>query len=864
MKKIFINVTVAITIVANSLSYIVVQAKTTNDSEDLKKQNILNEFKANKDKSNYKKNEIIVKVKDKNNLKSIQSSDIKTEKDLSEDMILISFDESKEDMEQVLTKLNEQVGIEYAEPNYRRELTKSPLTEPYADQLWGLKNNTNPGIDINVVNVWNRTLGSRDVVVGILDSGIEYDHEDLTENIWTNSKEIPDNGIDDDGNGYIDDYYGWDFLYKDNNPRDFDGHGTHVSGTIAAAQNDLGVVGVAPNVKVMSLRVGEGRWIYTSETIEAIKYATNKGVRIFNCSYGSDKFSQAEFDIIKNSNALFLAAAGNGDANGNGLNNDVTSVYPANYELNNIISVASINEEGNLSKFSNYGAKTVDIAAPGEHIGSTIPYNSEYGYYATMSGTSMATPHVTGVAALLLSYNPNASISDLRSYLLNGAHKLTSLNGKVGTGGIIDATASLVAMDPSVGALTNIGLNMNNLTLKKGAQYKLTETITPTNSIYKDVKWTSSNSNIVVVDDTGKVSALNEGNAVITVQSAYNNKIMASCNINVSKYDTAIYRNGDTFTLKVYTPEVLNQYADAYFIKPNGKEQRISLVPDSSNGYYYNEFNVTEDEGYYDEINPVLDYGTWELKNISLSYGNTYYNEKYYEKSNTIKTWNFDRSKFTIESLDNKIIDNTNDLSNNSKQKTNNDITELKSVVVSKKDVYNKEVVQLRFYAKDTSGIGEGSGLYMYDPLGNEVYFNLESNQREGYYYVDIYIGSDYNSKYYNSIDPQSKSGVWTVKQLMARDVNEEYTVYTSEEPEYEGDIKYNFNNASFNVRSYQNTAKTTDVNGDGVTDIFDMAIMGSKYNTKRGYGTYLDALDVNSDGIIDIYDLVKLSTNMI
>lgn len=859
MKKIFINVTVAITIVANSLSYIVVQAKTTNDSEDLKKQNILNEFKENKDKNNYKKDEIIVKVKSKDNLKSVQSNNIKTEKELSDNVLLLSFDDSKDNIEKVLTELNGQAGIEYAEPNYKREMSISPLTEPYSENLWGLKNNTNPGNDINVLNVWNKTLGNKDIVVGIIDGGIDYDHEDLKDNIWTNSKEIPGNGIDDDGNGYIDDYYGWDFIYGDNNPMDYDGHGTHIAGTIAAAQNGTGVVGVAPNVKVMALRTGEGRYVYTSETIEAIKYATNKGVKIFNCSYGSENFSQAEFDVIKNSNALFLAASGNGDANGNGVNNDLKAMYPASYELTNVISVASINKEGNLSSFSNYGAKTVDIAAPGEDILSTIP-SDDYGW---STGTSMATPHVAGAAALLLSYNPNVTIANLRNYLLNGTHKLPSLNGKVATGALLDVTSSLVAMDSSIGTITNVGLNVNSISLKKGAQYKLIETVTPANTVYKEVKWTSSDSSVATVDANGTVTALKEGNVIINVTSTKDSKITASCNVNVTKYDNPIYRNGDTFTLKVSVPKITSSDAVATFIKPNGMEGTMVLTADGNNGYYYAEVTVDEESPnyYYDHIKPSENHGTWEIKKITLDYDNTYYNEKYYQSSENIKTYNFDASKFTIESLDNKIIDNTNDLSNNSKQKTNNDITELKGVVASKKDAYKNEVLQLRFYAKDTSGI-ENASATVVNESGDEVFLTLKSSPREGYYYADINIGSDYDN-HENYMDPQNSAGKWRVKELWAYDVNGNSTVYNDSGLDYDT-YKYNFENASFTIHNTQNIFKSTDLNKDGVTDILDMATIASTYNVKRGDSKYLETLDINSDGVIDIYDLVKVSTNMI
>lgn len=411
-----------------------------------KKERIINEFKENKDKNNYKKDEVIVKVKDISNMNSVKSN---LEKDnihidkIENDTLILSFDSAKETLEDVLLKLNAEVDIEYAEPDYIRKISTAPEAEPYYRYLWGLKNTTRAGIDINVESAWNVTQGNENVVVGILDSGIDFNHIDIKPNIWTNIKEIPNNGIDDDSNGYIDDFYGWDFLYNNNNSFDSNGHGSHIAGTIAAPVNNLGIVGVAPSVKVMALKVGDNEgYIYTSAIISAINYATKMGVKIFNSSYGGEYYSQAEMDAMKRANALFIAASGNGEYNGYenvGVNNDLKPQYPANYDLPNVISVASVSETGEISKFSNYGVTSVDIAAPGEYIFSTILSNT-YSYY---SGTSMAAPHVAGVAALLLSYKNDLTIADLRKYLLGSPNKLSSLNGKVVTGGMVNATGSL-------------------------------------------------------------------------------------------------------------------------------------------------------------------------------------------------------------------------------------------------------------------------------------------------------------------------------------------------------------------------------------------------------------------------------------
>ncbi|MGE0995225.1 S8 family peptidase, partial [Bacillus sp. GMa5/2] len=214
-----------------------------------------------------------------------------------------------------------------------------------------------------------------------------------------------------------------------------DSHGTHVAGTIAAAKNNtLGVAGVAPQVKVMSLKFLGTNGGTISNAIKAIEYAKNKGVKITNNSWGGGGFSQALYDAIQQSNSLFIAAAGN-----NGNNADQTPMYPAAYNLSNILSVASITNKGSLSSFSNYGKTSVDVAAPGTDILSTLPNNS-YGFY---SGTSMATPHASGVAALIQSAYPSYSPVEIKNKIMNNTSPLSTLTNKVLTGGLINAGKAL-------------------------------------------------------------------------------------------------------------------------------------------------------------------------------------------------------------------------------------------------------------------------------------------------------------------------------------------------------------------------------------------------------------------------------------
>ncbi len=336
---------------------------------------------------------------------------------------------------EILNNINKSTVIEYAEPNYNTILIQS--SDPYYNLLWPLKNNSYPGIDINVENAWLKTKGRESVIVAVLDTGVDFTHEDLKDNMWKNDKEIPNNGIDDDKNGYIDDIYGWDFHNNNNDLTDDNSHGTHVAGTIAAVENTIGVIGVAPLVKIMPIKIfgSNGEINSFSDIILAIEYAYNNGATVANMSFGGIGKSTSLYDEMEYaSSILFVSAAGN-----RGANNDTTPVYPASYELTNNIAVASIDKNGALSTFSNYGAINVDVAAPGSDIISTIPGNK----YAYKSGTSMASPHVAGVAALIKSYDLNVNPERIKDILIASDTKLSSLSGKIVSGGMINTDAAL-------------------------------------------------------------------------------------------------------------------------------------------------------------------------------------------------------------------------------------------------------------------------------------------------------------------------------------------------------------------------------------------------------------------------------------
>ena len=301
-----------------------------------------------------------------------------------------------------------------------------------------------PGIDIGLADAWRLyDGGSRDVVVALVDTGIDYTHADLEGRIWVNEDEIPGNGVDDDGNGYIDDVYGWNFYSGSNQvyTGSEDSHGTHGAGTIAAhADNGIGIAGIvrSDHVKVMAVKA-LGGWDGSGSTasiIRAIQYAEANGARICNLSLGSSRNDPALYRTIAASDMLFVVAAGN-----DGADLELAPSYPASYHLDNLITVANLRYDGNLDPTSSYGASSVDLAAPGTHILSTTPGNS----YSYMTGTSMAAPMVSAAAAMLCSQFPDATLADVKDILLSSVQKLDSLTGLTATGGMLDLGAAMAS-----------------------------------------------------------------------------------------------------------------------------------------------------------------------------------------------------------------------------------------------------------------------------------------------------------------------------------------------------------------------------------------------------------------------------------
>lgn len=345
--------------------------------------------------------------------------------------------------------------VEYAEPNwiYTHFATSN---DPYYTNgsLWGMYGDaTSPANQYGsqAGEAWAAgNIGSNTVWIGIIDEGYMYTHEDLSGNVGTNPGEIAGNGVDDDGNGYVDDVYGWDF--NGNNNTVFDGtsddHGTHVAGTIGAVGgNNKGVVGVVWNVKLMNAKFLGSSGGTTANAIKAVDYFTDlkqrHGINLVatNNSWGGGGYSQGLYDAIERANQagiLFIAAAGNSTND-----NDANPSYPASYSNSNIIAVASIDSNGALSSFSNWGATSVDLGAPGRGIWSTVPKSSRgriVSGYASYSGTSMATPHVTGGAALYAASHPGASASQIKNAILNSTVPTSSLSGKTVTGGRLNVS----------------------------------------------------------------------------------------------------------------------------------------------------------------------------------------------------------------------------------------------------------------------------------------------------------------------------------------------------------------------------------------------------------------------------------------
>jgi subtilisin family serine protease len=422
-------------------------------------------------KTQYKTDRYIIKYKDgkEGSIKANETiKKVKRIKNKNNTKLNIIQTEKKMTIEEIQKKLNSKEEIEYIQPDYQINLMSS---DPYLNYQWGIYNQEEIQttkydetvgenvyeeityrIDANVKPAWEETKGEG-ITIAIIDTGIDITHEDLEQNIWTNQNEIEGNNIDDDGNGYIDDINGWNFKEQTNQTYDQntitnEWHGTHIAGIIAGQKdNQKGIAGIAPEAKIMVLKTFSQGTAYTSDIIEAINYAEENGANIINCSFGTSEENPALEETIKNSELLIIAAAGN-----NNINIDQNPVYPASYNYQNVIAVASINQKGTLSAYSNYGKNTIEITAPGETILSTIPEN-QYGY---SSGTSMAAAYITGQAALTLSKNKTNTSQQTKQTILSTTDRLSTVQETVYRGNKTNCENSIYQLNINTTEIINI------------------------------------------------------------------------------------------------------------------------------------------------------------------------------------------------------------------------------------------------------------------------------------------------------------------------------------------------------------------------------------------------------------------------
>jgi thermitase len=356
-------------------------------------------------------------------------------------------------------KLDE--NVLFAEPNYIVRIQEQGIpNDPDFGKIWGLKNvgqidpdgqEGNARADIDILPVWAMGIhGSKKIVVAIVDTGVDWDHPDLAANLYLNSWDSTQDGKDNDGNGFTDDFHGWNFSNHTNDSRDDHNHGTHIAGVIGAVGNNTkGVCGVNWDVSLLPIKIFDKNGYGEIEgIIEGINYATMMKVSVINNSWGGGAYSEileGAFGKARDAGILVIASAGN-----NGTNNDIAPFYPANYQVDNIISVAATDNKDNLAKFtyqgqsagsSNYGRRTIHVTAPGSNIYSTIP-----GGYEFKSGTSMASPHVSGLAALLWAANPTWTYSEIKNRLIMTSDPITALMYKTFSGGRINAYNALMGI----------------------------------------------------------------------------------------------------------------------------------------------------------------------------------------------------------------------------------------------------------------------------------------------------------------------------------------------------------------------------------------------------------------------------------
>ncbi|MCE2885477.1 MAG: S8 family serine peptidase [Planctomycetaceae bacterium] len=441
-------------------------------------------------------------------------------------------------VEEAIVKLLGAKGVSYAEPDWVMRTTAIP-NDPSFGNLWGMRNtgqtvNADPGVsgaDSRAYQAWDTFTGDANFVVAIIDDGTNNTHPDLAANIWSNPGEIAGNGVDDDANGYIDDTFGYDFYQRDNNPSNT-AHGTHTAGTVGAVGNNgVGVAGVSWRCKMMVLRFLGPNGGYTSDAVLSVQYMNQKQVKVSNNSWGGGGFTQSLYDAInasKSNGHVFVASAGN-----SGANSDTSPSYPGAYNLDNIINVAATDNNDGRASFSNYGATSVDIGAPGVNILSTYGTNG----YSYLNGTSMAGPHVAGAVALVYAANPGYTYSQVKNRIMSTARPVSSLTGRCVTGGVLNVAAAL-----GTGGGTNTAPTVSISSPGGGSSFASGATITFTGSatdtqdgsLTASMTWTSSLQGAIGTGGSFTRNNLVVGTHTITASATDSGSLSSSSTVTIT------------------------------------------------------------------------------------------------------------------------------------------------------------------------------------------------------------------------------------------------------------------------------------------------------------------------------------------
>lgn len=438
---------------------------------------------------------------------------------------------------QAVAALARNPHVQYAEPDYVLRPARVPNDAEFARQ-WAMSNSGQsvngvagvPGADIRMTGAWDTSTGGNGCLVAVIDSGVQWSHPDLDANIWSNPGEVAGNRKDDDRNGLVDDVRGWDFYAGDNDPSDETGHGTHVAGIIAAeGDNGAGVAGVAWNCKLMPLRFSGPNGGYASVAIKALNYAVAKGAKVSNNSWGGNSYSSSLYDAVASARAqghIFVAAAGN-----NGADSDGVPYYPAAFGLDNVIAVASTDSADLRASSSNYGATSVDLGAPGVNILSTLP-GSGYGF---MSGTSMATPHVAGVVALVAWRNPGLSYDQVIGQVLGAVRPVSALQGVTRTGGVLDAQAALDTANVNNSPVVTIASPSQGALIQAGSLVTLSASASDVEDgdLSAGLAWSSSRDGVLGAGASLAVS-LSPGSHVLTASVQDGAGLSGNRSVNVS------------------------------------------------------------------------------------------------------------------------------------------------------------------------------------------------------------------------------------------------------------------------------------------------------------------------------------------